>query len=372
MNNILFIVTEDWYFVSHRLHIAIKAIEKGYKVTILTKVSTHRSLIESFGIKVIHWSINRSGFNFFLEIKTIYATLAVIREVNPDVIHAVALKPIVYSSIVRSLTRTKLSVFAFGGLGFIFSSSSYLARLFRNILIIIFKLLFKNSKIRLILQNQDDIDFFINNKIIKHEKIILIRGAGVDMKEFKPNKLVNELPVVILPARMLWDKGISEFVDCAKKFHENGIAARFCLVGSPDYHNPESISVNQLEEWVESGCVEWWGQQSNMPKVYSKATIVCLPSYREGFPKSLLEAASSGLPIVAFDVPGCREIVSDGVNGLLIPFKNVDVMYLALLKLVENKALSKRMGKKGREIVEMNFSQDIIASQTIEAWNSLN
>jgi glycosyltransferase involved in cell wall biosynthesis len=108
-----------------------------------------------------------------------------------------------------------------------------------------------------------------------------------------------------------------------------------------------------------------------MPEVYSKATIVCLPSYREGFPKSLLEAASSGLPIVAFDVPGCREIVSDGVNGLLIPFKNVDAMYLALLKLVENKALSIRMGIKGREIVKMNFSQDIIASQTIEVWNSI-
>ena len=165
---------------------------------------------------------------------------------------------------------------------------------------------------------------------------------------------------------------MSEFVDCAKKFKENGSNARFCLVGSPDSHNPQSIPINQLQDWDNNGIVEWWGQQDNMPNVYSQATIVCLPSYREGLPKSLLEAASCGLPIVAYDVPGCREIVKDEFNGFLIPFKDIDAMYSSVLRLIEDTKLSNIMGKNGRELVLREFSQDIIGKQTLALWNEIN
>jgi len=372
LKHILFIVTEDWYFISHRLHMAVNAIEKGYKVTLLTKVSDHKDLIESSGVRVVNWNINRSGLNIISEIKSIYSILALIKTINPDTVHAVAFKPIIYSSLISGMTNTKFRVLALGGLGFIFSSNAFLARLIRPLLIVVLRFLFKSPKIRLILQNQDDKNLLLEYKIIKSEKVVLIRGAGVNTNEYRPSALVNEPPVVILPARMLWDKGVSEFVDCAKKFKENGSKVRFCLVGSPDSHNPQSIPIKQLEDWVEKGIVEWWGQQDNMPNVYAQATIVCLPSYREGLPKSLLEAASCGLPIVAFDVPGCREIVKDEFNGFLIPFKDIDAMYSSVLKLIEDTKLSNIMGKNGRQLVLREFSQDIIGAQTLAVWDEIN
>jgi glycosyltransferase involved in cell wall biosynthesis len=351
---------------------AISAIEKGYKVTLLTKVSKYQNVIESSGIKVVDWNLDRSGLNIISEIKSIYSILSLIKRANPDIVHAVALKPIIYSSLISGITNTKIRVLALGGLGYIFSSNKLLARLIRPLLIVVLRLLFKNPKIRLILQNQDDKNLLLDYKIIKSTKVVLIRGAGVNTKEYRPNDSVHKVPVVILPARMLWDKGVSEFVDCAKKFKENGSNARFCLVGSPDSHNPQSIPINQLQDWVKNGIVEWWGQHDHMPNVYSQATIVCLPSYREGLPKSLLEAASCGLPIVTYDVPGCREIVKDEFNGFLIPFKDNDAMYSALLRLIEDKQLSSLMGKNGRKLVLSEFSQDIIGKQTLAVWNESN
>jgi len=351
---------------------ALSAIEKGYKVTLLTNVTNHQNVIESSGIKVVNWNLNRSGLNIISEMKSIYSILSLIKKINPDIVHAVALKPIIYSSLISSMTDTKLRVLALGGLGYIFSSSKFLAYLLRPLIIIILRVLFKNPKIRLILQNKDDKNILLKHKIIKSTKVVMIRGAGVNTNEYCPSKSVHKSPVIILPARMLWDKGVSEFVDCAKKFKENGSNARFCLVGSPDPHNPQSVPIKQLQDWVEEGFVEWWGQQENMPNVYSKATIVCLPSYREGLPKSLLEAASCALPIVAFDVPGCREIVKDEFNGFLVPFKDIDAMHSSILRLIEDAKLSYIMGINGRELVQKEFSQDIIGEQTLALWNEIN
>ena len=369
MKHILFIVSEDWYFISHRLHLATTAIEKGFSVTLLTNVSKNRSLIEASGVKVIDWHINRSGLNVFLDIKAILRISQVIRQCNPDIIHAVAIKPVVYSALVSLTSGVKIRIFALGGLGFSFSSNKTLAKLLRPILIFVLRILLKGPRTRLILQNHDDYELFLRKNIIKSDKVRLIRGAGVDTHKYYPNKLDNDPTLVILPSRMLWDKGISEFVTCAKKFKENGINARFCLIGSPDNYNPESIPLQKLEEWSDEGIIEWWGQQDDMKKVYSQSAIVCFPSYREGLPKSLLEAASCGLPIVAYDVPGCREIIKDGVNGFLVSFKDIDGMYSAILKLLRDSNLRHRMGYSGRELVIKEFSKEIIASQTMKVWN---
>ena len=369
MKHILFIVSEDWYFISHRLHLATTAIEKGFSVTLLTNVSKNRSLIEASGVKVIDWRINRSGLNVFLDIKAILRIFHVIRQCNPDIVHSVAIKPVVYSALVSMMSSVKIRIFALGGLGFSFSSNKTLMKLVRPLLIVVLRLLLKGPRTRLILQNQDDIELFLRKKIIIIDKVRLIRGAGVDTQKYCPNKLDNDPALVILPARMLWDKGISEFVTCAKQFKENGINTRFCLIGSPDKYNPESIPLQKLKEWSDEGIVEWWGQQDDMNKVYSQSAIVCFPSYREGLPKSLLEAASCGLPIVAFDVPGCREIIKDGVNGFLVPFKDTDALYSAILKLLNDSNLRDSMGHSGRELVIKEFSKEIIASQTMKVWN---
>jgi len=369
LKHIVFIVSEDWYFVSHRFHLATAAIEKGFSVTLLTNVSKYRSLIEESGIKVIDWRINRSGLNVFLDIRAILRIFHVIRQCNPDIIHAVAIKPVVYSAFVSMLSSVKIRIFALGGLGFSFSSNKTLMQLVRPLLIVVLRLLLRGSRTRLILQNQDDIELFLRKKIIEIDKVRLIRGAGVNTQKYCPSKFDSNPELVILPARMLWDKGISEFVTCAKQFKENGINTRFCLIGSPDKYNPESIPLQKLKEWSDKGYVEWWGQQDNMNKVYSQSAVVCFPSYREGLPKSLLEAASCGIPIVAFDVPGCREIIKDGVNGFLVPFKDTVALYSAIEKLLNDPNLRDTMGRSGRELVIKEFSKEIIASQTMKVWN---
>lgn len=369
MKHILFIVSEDWYFVSHRLHLATRAIEEGYQVSLLTRISEHKDLIESYGIRVINWNFSRRSLNLKKEISSIKAILKLSKEIKPDIIHAVALKPVIYSSIAFQFSNTELRIFALGGLGFIFSSERLLAKLLRPFIIILLRSLFRGPKTKLILQNSDDEDLLLRYGVIKKDKIVLIRGSGVDTIKFSPSHSYNESKLVILPSRMLWDKGVMEFVQCAKKFKENNIDIRFCLVGSPDPHNPQSIPIDKINDWVGNNIIEWWGYQKDMAKVYSQASIVCLPSYREGLPKSLLEAASCGLPIVAFDVPGCREIVKNGVNGYLIPSMDIDAMYKSILNLANNSELSKTLGHNGRLLVLNEFSQDIIASQTLKVWS---
>jgi glycosyltransferase involved in cell wall biosynthesis len=368
MKNILIIVSEDWYFVSHRLHIAVKAIEKGFTVTLLTRVSKHKNLIESLGIQVIDWSFTRGWGNIFGSVKSIVYIMRAIKHSNSNIIYAVAIKPIIFSSLAAALSGIKNKVYTLGGVGFIFSSNRVSARIIRPVLINVLRRALKGNKTRLILQNKDDREMLLGYKIIENERIILIHGSGVDTDKFFPRKLQKNSKNVILPARMLWDKGVSEFVSCAQQLKENGINARFCLVGGVDIQNPESVSVAQLKKWTDQKAVEWLGHQNNMPEIYSQSTIVCFPSYREGFPKSLLEAASSGLPIVTYDVPGCRDIVTHGVNGFLIPFKDDNALREAILKLIKDQDLCDSMGLLGREIVLKNFSQKIISKQTISVW----
>jgi glycosyltransferase involved in cell wall biosynthesis len=355
--------------VSHRLHMATCAIENGFNVTLVTRVSQHRSLIEESGIKLIDWPINRGSFNFFLDISALLKLFQSIRKLNPDIIHAVAMKPVFFSAIVSLMSGVKIRIYALGGLGYLFSSNRILVKFLRPLIIVFLRLIFNDDRARLILQNKDDKDIFLRKKIISIEKIRMIRGSGVDTNKYSPNKPNNDSIVIILPARMLWDKGVSEFVKCAEQFKANGLSVRFCLIGSPDNYNPESIPEKQLEAWSKSGVIEWWGHQTDMQAVYSIASIVCFPSYREGLPKSLLEAASCSLPIVVFDVPGCREIIQDGVNGFIVPFKDTDRMYSALLKLYKDSNLRHNMGKAGRELVIKEFSEEIVASLTIRVWD---
>jgi glycosyltransferase involved in cell wall biosynthesis len=263
-------------------------------------------------------------------------------------------------------------VLALGGLGFIFRSSRVSAKILRMFIVPIFRLFLANVNVRFIIQNRDDGEVLKSFNIANSKKIRLIRGAGVSVKDFFPKNVQNEIPLVILPARMLWDKGVEDFVNCAQRFYSNKVSVRFALIGNPDPQNPESIPDAQLKQWVESGIVEWWGNQENMLKIYHMTDIVCFPSYHEGFPKALLEAASCELPIVAYDVSGCREIVKDNVNGFLVPFKDENALFVAVLELLENPKLRGQLGKMGRKMVIEEFTQEKIASETIKVWGEIS
>ena len=350
---------------------AISAIESGYKVALLCKISTHQDLIESFGIKVINWSLNRKSINFISEIKAYREVFATINSYQPDLVHSVALKPMLYNALQLYSKFNYSRVYALGGLGYIFSSKKMKAKILRYLLVAILKLAFKFRNARIILQNPDDVKLLLSLKIIESSRISLIKGVGVDTEIFKPSKKKPEIQTVILPARILWDKGISDFIQVAKAIKTDLPDVRFALVGAPDNHNPESVPIAKINKWVELGIIEWWGHKNEMHKIYNLASIVCFPSYHEGFPKSLLEAASCGIPIVAYDVPGSREIVINEKNGLLVPLKSVIKLTNAIKTLLHDSYLSNNYGLSGRELVLSEFSQEKIASETKALWEEV-
>jgi len=372
MKRLLFVGSEDWYFVSHRLHLAVAAIEAGYSVALLSNMSSHRDLIESSGIEVIDWSLVRQSRSIILEIKAIYGVVSAIRHFQPDIVHSVAMKPVFYSAIACRLTGVKARIYALAGLGYIFSSQKALARRLKLIFVFIFRWALNGSRSRLILQNHNDQELLLNYRVVRKNDIRLIRGAGVDTEAFSPQENSFGSPIVLLSGRLIWDKGVGVFVDCARVMREKGVCARFVLAGEPDAQNPESIPNSQLQAWVDEGVIEWWGRRDDMPEVLRQTAIVCLPTtYGEGLPKALIEAASCCIPIVTYDVPGCREIVIDRVNGYLIKINDFDALCSSIEHLLNNPELRSHMGKAGREIVVKEFSQEKIASETIKVWEEV-
>jgi glycosyltransferase involved in cell wall biosynthesis len=368
---ILFIIVEDRYFISHRLHLAKFALKKGYEVGLICRVSKHKEFLKKNHIKVFNWSLVRGSFNPFHELKAFIQLFKIFIKFSPSIIHAVALKPVIYSSIASKLVFIKSRVFALGGLGFIFSSDKMLARFLRPIVVVLLKFAFIGKGTRLIIQNKDDSKTLTNLGVAKGNKIELIKGAGVDTEEFSFVEDNSDIPEIILPARLLWDKGVGEFVEAARILNKKGVNAIFSLVGEIDPHNPECISQKKIDEWKQEGVVNILGFRDDMVNCIQDSSIVCLPSYREGLPKSLLEAASCGRPIVTTDVPGCREIVKDGINGFLVPSKDSALLADSLYKLIIDKNLRKEMGRKGRELVERELSAEIVSIKTEQVWNNL-
>lgn len=368
---LLYFVTEDWYFCSHRLALAIAAQKAGYEVVVVTRVNQHAELIRSHGLKLIHFELSRRSRNPFIEFGMIWRLLRIYREEQPDIVHHVALKPVLYGSIAARLTGVPAVVNALAGLGFLFISKHFQARVIRLLVESAFRLLFNDPNVRVIFQNPDDMALLTSRGVLVINQGVLIRGSGVCTSQFNVTPEVYGLPLVVLASRMLWDKGIAEFVEAVRQLRGQGVAARFVLVGEGDPDNPASISHKQLSQWQKEGIIEWWGQRDDMPHVFAQSHIVCLPSYREGLPKVLVEAAACGRPIIATDVPGCREIVQDGENGLLVPAKDFYELANALRQLIDNPSLRIVMGKRGREIVESKFSIEHVVTQTLTLYKEL-
>ncbi len=225
----------------------------------------------------------------------------------------------------------------------------------------------------LILQNPDDVKLISRLRVISSDRIELIKGAGVETETFRITDLPINSVYVVLPGRLLWDKGIKEFIDVAKRIKKQRKNVRFAIVGDIDTHNPAAIPRQQVETWIEEGDVEIRQglKHAQMAYIYHQASIVCLPSYREGLPKVLLEAASCGRPIVAFDVPGCRELVHHDVNGFIVPFKDLAKLERMLLILIDDRERCVAMGRAGREMIMHEFAAPIVNRQTFAVWRRL-
>lgn len=368
---LLFLVTEDWYFCSHRLEIAREARKRGFEVLVATRVDRHGEQIKSEGFKLIPLQMQRRSTNPLNELASVRELLSIYRREKPDIVHHVAMKPVLYGSLAAWITNVPHVVNALAGLGYVFISQQLKARILRPAIRAAFGFLLNRGGSRLILQNPDDCTMFIRSHLVDSERIRLIRGSGVDIGMYHPVPEPTGSPVVILASRMLWDKGVGEFVAAAKLLKSRGVDGRFALVGDSDPHNPAAIPEEQLADWLHEGTVEWWGRRNDMPVVLAHSHIVCLPSYREGLPKVLLEAASCGRPIVTTDATGCREVVLQGENGFLVPVHSIVELADALQLLIENPELRVTMGMRGREIVVHEFAVEKIVEQTLAVYEEL-
>jgi glycosyltransferase involved in cell wall biosynthesis len=367
---LLFVVADDWYFLSHRLPIALAALREGYDVAVATRVGNQGQEIIDAGFRLIPLQhLKREGRFPLNELRAIAELRAIYRREKPDIIHHVALKPVLYGSIAALGFPLKI-VNAFAGLGYLASSNSPKAVAFRAVIWNAMRFLLNRPKAFTILQNFDDRDFAVSKLGLSDENTEVIMGSGVDLDIFRPSPQPSGVPIVMLPSRLLWNKGVAEFVAAAQQLTASGVRARFVLVGDTDESSPSAIPRSKLSEWQDSGSIEWWGKMANMQEVIPQAAIICLPSYREGLPKVLIEAAACGRPIVTTDVPGCRDVVQHYVNGMLVPAQDTEVLALSIKMLLDNPDLRKRMGEVGRNKAA-HFSQDVVIEKTLARYGTL-
>lgn len=370
---LLYFVSEDKYFLTHKLPHALIALKNGFDVLIVCKVSKFRKTIKSYGFEVKNINLDRSSLNFIKELKTIFELYKIFKNFKPNIIVNVALKPIIYGSICSKILDKfiDLKINSIVGLGYLFINRGLKVFIIRTIVKKILLFFINDSKTALIFQNIDDQNYFLNQKIIKSCKYKIIRGSGVDTDFFKPSSISKKYDL-IMHCRMLKDKGVLELVEAINKLKKKKIFLHVLLIGNPDEKNLASIKKSELEKWNSDKTIHWLPEQKDILKYIQQSRIAVLPSYREGFPKSLLEAASCGLPIITNDVPGCREICINNFNGFLVQTKNSSDLSKKIESLIQDVDLIKKMGENSRKLVLKNFSQNYISKQFLYLYKKVN
>lgn len=366
---LLYLITEDWYFWSHRVDLARAARDAGYEVVVAARVTDHGELIRREGFQLEPLEMVRRSRNLFREVIAVAELVRLYRRIRPDVVHHVAMKPILYGSLAAWVTRVPAVINAFAGLGYTFMDERN--RLLRWCVKTALRSVLSLRHSVVLVQNHDDQDRLVGEGMVSVSQTRIIAGSGIDVAVYSLQPQPSGVPIVVLPARMLWDKGVGEFVEAARRLKEKGVHARFILVGRQDEHNPAAIPELRLREWVKEGVVEWWGHREDMPTVYASAMLVVLPSYREGLPKVLLEAAACGKAMVSTDVPGCREIVRDRFNGLLVPPKDSTALAAAIEELLIDQEAREVMGRRSRALVLAEWSGSRIAEQVLDLYHDM-
>jgi glycosyltransferase involved in cell wall biosynthesis len=368
-NKLLFFVTEDWYFVAHRLALAVAAKEAGYAVSVVTRVRKHGEIIRAAGLMLIPFENSRRSLNPFGELWTLLRLTRLSLRERPDVVHHIAIKPVLYGSIAARIARTPRVINALAGMGWLVTTGG-MTRWLKPVVRRALGLMLRSGTV--LVENPDDARTLVRMGV-PEGRIRRLAGSGVDLQRFAPHAEPDGVPVVLLSARLLWHKGVGEFVAAARLLKERGISARFLLAGEPDLGNAAAIPREQIDKWVAEGVVEYLGWVADMPRLLASSCIVCLPSYYgEGIPMALIEAAAAGRPIVTTDMPGCREAVRNGDNGLLVPPRNAPALAEALTRLILDSKLRREMGCRGRQRAEQEFGAAKIIAQTLELYAAPN
>lgn len=370
---ILFLVNKASFFISHRLAVAQMAIDEGWEVHVAAPYDKDSvGILEEKGMHFHGFPLDR-GSRGIKELKTIAAIGKIYKKIKPDLAFNITMKPVIYGGLVAKYFCKTPSVSMVTGLGYAFMVPGIKGKLYKTLALTGYRLALKRVTGKVIFQNPDDQSLFTKKNVITTSSSpVIIRGTGIDTRLYSPaNRDENATPIVLLPARMLWDKGVGEFVAAAKQLKAEGVEARFLLAGDSDKSNPASISKGQILAWQRQGTIEWLGHCPSMQEWYQQANIICLPSYREGLPRALLEAASSACAIVTTDAPGCREVVKEGKNGYLVPVKNSRALATALKKLILDRELCRAMGKEGSRMIEENFSEEKLSRETLNICKSV-
>lgn len=368
---LLYIVNVDWFFISHRLPIALEALKQGHQVYIFTKDTGHMNYLSSLGLKVCPINLERGSVNPLQSLKLLLDLKVKITSIKPDVVHLVTIKPVLIGGLAAILAKVPSIVYAISGLGFIFTNTMLKAKILRLGIIPLYRLALSAKNKKVIVQNLDDLRILRQYVSIPESQTVLIPGSGVDLQQFDVQPLPLRNKIVLMACRLLADKGVYEFHKSVLLLKEKYPNVRFVLVGGIDSDNPASLTEQELNEWVQKGDLEWWGHQSNMPEVLSQATVVVLPSYREGMPKVLLEAQALGRPIVTTDVPGCREAIENNKTGFLVTVRDEQSLANAIEKLITNDNLCLEFSHNARALAEQKFDIEQVVKTHMNIYENL-
>ena len=369
---LLYVVNEAQFFLSHRLPLGLEAQAQGYEVVVVTAAGTGEEHLAQYGFRHISIPLSRSGFVLRQEVASYRALKRIYLDEKPDLVHHVTIKPVIYGSFAARAAGVGAVVNAVPGMGFVFTRRGTKASVLRSMVNTLYRLAFSQPNMRVIFQNSEDLRGFIGHAIVRKEQTVLIRGSGVDLEEFQPVAEPDGPIAFILVARMLRDKGVVEFAKAAAIVKRKHSDWRFQLAGGVDLGNPTSLTEADLKRLESEYGVEWLGHCDSVSGLLKSSHIVCLPTfYREGVPKTLLEAAAAGRPMIASDTAGCREVVTDGVTGLLVPPREVEPLADAMLRMGEDETLRNRCGQSAHDKAVAVFSVDDVVEHTFRVYDEL-
>jgi glycosyltransferase involved in cell wall biosynthesis len=374
---VLLFANTEWYLYNFRRSLAQTLRDAGHDVLLVSPSGPYGEKLESLGFHWVPAPMQRRSLNPLRELSLIMWLRRLMRDEKPSLVHGFTIKCTVYGLLAARLAGTTGRVGSIAGLGYVFISDDFRARVLRPVVRALLRASLGGKNAMLIVQNSDDLKLVTDSRIVDPARIRLIRGSGVDCERFSPAPEVSGSCSksgrirVLLATRLLWDKGLLEFVTAARQLILDGYNIQFLLAGDPDEGNPASVSESDVRGWVAEGVLERLGHVDDMPDLYRSVDIVVLPSYREGVPQGLIEAAACGLPLVTTDVPGCREVVTDGVDGLLVPVRDSDALASAIARLCDDPALRERLGKAARQRALADFDERIVIEQTMDVYREL-
>jgi glycosyltransferase involved in cell wall biosynthesis len=371
----VFYANTDWYLFNFRLSTALELKAHGHEVVMLSPPGDFGGRFAALGFRWIALRMDRASLNPLREAATLRRLVRVLKDEKPDVLHNFTVKCAVYGALAARAARVPAVVNAVAGMGYVFTSDRAHARALRPVVKALMRGTLGGGHSRLILQNPDDADAFVQSRMVAPERIRVIRSSGVNTSRFIPRqRQAGRRPLrVLLAARLLWEKGVGEFVEASRLLKAEGRDVEFLLAGMPDYGNPRSVRREEVEQWAKEGAVDWLGHVDDMAALLGSVDVMALPSYyREGVPKSLIEGAASGLALVTTNLAGCREVVSQhGVDGLHVAPRDPRALAEALKQLDEDRELVARLGANAREKALAHFDERAVIHSTIDVYDEL-